>query len=152
MTVTDPAATRLAHGWCALSVLHGRIEAHIERALGAEHGLSVREYSLLDVLSRQHSGEGGHLRMNQVADSVVLSQSATTRLVTRLEDRGLLSRYLCATDRRGIYTDVTEAGLALLAAARPTHDTALREALDRAARDPELTSLVKAVESMGEAG
>ena len=152
MTVTDPAATRLAHGWCALSVLHGRIEAHIERALGAEHGLSVREYSLLDVLSRQHSGEGGHLRMNQVADSVVLSQSATTRLVTRLEDRGLLSRYLCATDRRGIYTDVTEAGLALLAAARPTHDTALREALDRAARDPELAPLVKAVESMGETG
>ncbi|MGC3005128.1 MarR family transcriptional regulator, partial [Streptomyces sp. G35A] len=66
-------------------------------------------------LSRQHSGPGGHLRMHQVADSVVLSQSATTRLVSRLEDRGLLNRYICDTDRRGIYTDVSEAGLALLA-------------------------------------
>ncbi|OKK22227.1 MarR family transcriptional regulator [Streptomyces sp. CB00455] len=147
MTATDSALTALAQGWCALSLLHGRIEAHIERALQAGHALSVREYSLLDVLSRQHSGPGGHLRMHQVAESVVLSQSATTRLVSRLEDRGLLSRYICDTDRRGIYTDVSGAGLALLAAARPTNDAALREALDEAARNPELAPLVAAVEN-----
>ncbi|KMS74665.1 MarR family transcriptional regulator, partial [Streptomyces viridochromogenes] len=102
----------------------------------------------LDVLSRQHSGEGGHLQMKQVADAVVLSQSATTRLVTRLEDRGLLSRYLCPTDRRGIYTDVTEAGRRLLEAARPTNDKALREALDKAAENPQLAPLVRVVESL----
>ncbi|MGW4874251.1 MarR family winged helix-turn-helix transcriptional regulator, partial [Streptomyces chartreusis] len=93
-------------------------------------------------------GEGGHLQMKQVADAVVLSQSATTRLVTRLEDRGLLSRYLCPTDRRGIYTDVTQAGLALLDEARPTNESALREALDAAAEDPELAPLVRAVETL----
>ncbi|WP_455352986.1 MarR family winged helix-turn-helix transcriptional regulator [Streptomyces sp. SYSU K217416] len=148
MTATDTALTALSQGWCALSLLHGRIESHIERALQTHHDLSVREYSLLDVLSRQHNGPGGHLRMHQVADSVVLSQSATTRLVSRLEDRGLLSRYLCDTDRRGIYTDVTEAGLTLLAQARPTNDTALREALDAAAKNPELAPLVTAVETI----
>ncbi|GGV49591.1 transcriptional regulator [Streptomyces longisporoflavus] len=148
MTATDPALTALAQGWCALSLLHGKIETHIERALQAKHDLSVREYSLLDVLSRQHDGEGGHLQMKQVADAVVLSQSATTRLVTRLEDRGLLSRYLCPTDRRGIYTDVSESGAALLAEARPTNDAALREALDEAALNPELTPLVRAVEAV----
>jgi len=148
MTATDPALTALAQGWCALSLLHGRIEAHIERALQTHHDLSVREYSLLDVLSRQHNGEGGHLQMKQVADAVVLSQSATTRLVTRLEDRGLLSRYLCPTDRRGIYTDVTDAGLRLLDQARPTNDKALREALDDAARSPELAPFVRVVESL----
>ncbi|KNB49094.1 MarR family winged helix-turn-helix transcriptional regulator [Streptomyces caatingaensis] len=145
---TDPALTGPAQGWCALSALHGRIESHIERALQAGHGLSVREFSVLDVLSRQHSGEGGHLRMNEVADAVVLSQSATTRLVNRLEDRGLLTRYLCDTDRRGIYTDVTEAGLALLAEARPTNEAALREALQEASARPELAPLVAAVESL----
>ncbi|WP_224284453.1 MarR family winged helix-turn-helix transcriptional regulator [Streptomyces sp. LS1784] len=148
MTATDPALTAPANGWGALSVLHGRIESHIERALQAKHDLSVREYSLLDVLSRQHDGVGGHLQMKQVADAVVLSQSATTRLVTRLEDRGLLSRYLCPTDRRGIYTNVSEDGLKLLEEARPTNDAALREALDEAARNPELTSLVRAVEAV----
>ncbi|MEH6375077.1 MarR family transcriptional regulator [Streptomyces sp. KLMMK] len=144
----DPALLGLAQGWCALSALHGRIEAHIERALQAAHGLSVREFSVLDVLSRQHSGEGGHLRMNEVSEAVVLSQSATTRLVNRLEDRGLLTRYLCLTDRRGIYTDVTEAGLALLEEARPTNDTALREALREASKRAELAPLVTAVESL----
>ncbi|MFJ8001769.1 MarR family winged helix-turn-helix transcriptional regulator [Streptomyces sp. NPDC096310] len=151
MTATDTALTGLAQGWCALSLLHGRIEAHIERALQRGHDLSVREYSLLDALSRQHDGEGGHLQMKQVAEAVVLSQSATTRLVTRLEDRGLLTRYLCPTDRRGIYTNVSEAGLRLLAEARPTNDTALREALDEAAKNPELAPLVRAVASRGAA-
>ncbi|MBV7245770.1 MULTISPECIES: MarR family winged helix-turn-helix transcriptional regulator [Streptomyces] len=148
MTATDPALTAIAQSWCALSLLHGKIEARIERALQAGHGLSAREYSLLDVLSRQHNGTGGHLQMKQVADAVVLSQSATTRLVTRLEDRGLLTRYLCDTDRRGIYTDVTEAGLTLLEAARPTNDGALRTALDEAAENPELAPLVRAVEEL----
>ncbi|MFB6890986.1 MarR family winged helix-turn-helix transcriptional regulator [Kitasatospora sp. NPDC056327] len=148
MTATDPALTALASGWGALSLLHGRIETHIERALQSKHDLSVREYSLLDVLSRQHEGEGGHLQMKQVADAVVLSQSATTRLVTRLEDRGLLSRYLCPTDRRGIYTNVSAEGLKLLEEARPTNDAALREALTAAARNPELAPLVDAVEAV----
>lgn len=148
MTATDPAMTALAHSWSALSLLHGRIESRVERALQSRHRLSAREYSLLDVLSRQHDGEGGHLQMRQVADSVVLSQSATTRLVTRLEDRGLLSRYLCPTDRRGIYTDVTEDGLRLLEEARPTHNTALREALDQAAAEPALAPLVQAVQQL----
>ncbi len=148
MTATDPALTALAQGWCALSLLHEKIEAHIERALQSKHGLSVREYSLLETLSRQHDGPGGPLQMKQVADAVVLSQSATTRLVTRLEERGLLTRYLCPTDRRGIYTDVSPEGLALLAEARPTNDAALREALDQAARNPRLAPLVEAVESL----
>ncbi|MFH9353783.1 MarR family winged helix-turn-helix transcriptional regulator [Kitasatospora sp. NPDC017646] len=148
MTATDPALTALANGWAALYVLYGRIEAHIERALQSKHELSVREYSLLDVLSRQHDREGGHLQMKQVADAVVLSQSATTRLVSRLEDRGLLARYLCPTDRRGIYTDVSEDGLRLLEKARPTNDAALREALAEAARNPELAPLVAAVEAV----
>ncbi|MEJ2857855.1 MULTISPECIES: MarR family winged helix-turn-helix transcriptional regulator [unclassified Saccharothrix] len=152
MTATAPSLTALAAGWCALSVLHDRIEARVERALQAGHDLSVREFSLLEVLSRQHNGEGGHLQMHQVANAVVLSQSATTRLVSRLEDRGLLSRYLCPTDRRGIYTDVTGSGLALLEEARPTHGAALREALDEARQDDTLRPLVEAVEALGTAG
>nr|WP_314141177.1 MarR family transcriptional regulator [uncultured Rhodococcus sp.] len=145
MSAHDPALTALAQNWLALAVLHGRIETRIERALQTNHNLSAREYWLLDVLGRQHDGVGGHLQMKQVADAVVLSQSATTRLVTRLEDRGLLTRYLCPTDRRGIYTDVSEEGLALLEAARPTNDAALREALDDASTEPDLIPLVDAV-------
>ncbi len=147
MVATDPHLTALAHSWSALAALHGRIESTIERDLQRDHDLSVREFSLLDVLSRQNNDEGGHLQMGQVADAVVLSQSATTRLVTRLENRDLLTRYLCPTDRRGIYTDVTPAGIALLKKARPTHDAALRRALDEAEQVEDLAPLVAYVRS-----
>ncbi|WP_129841489.1 MarR family transcriptional regulator [Streptomyces sp. RFCAC02] len=145
MSRPEPA---LAQSWCALSALHNRIESHIEKALQSAHGISVREFSVLGVLSGQHDGDGGHFRMNELADAVVLSLSATTRLVTRLEDRGLLSRYLCPTDRRSIYTDVTAAGARLLAEAGPTNDRALAEALADAERRPELAPLAAAVRTL----
>ena len=131
-----------AEGWRALAGLHARVEGEIERALQAAHGLSVSEYAVLDALSREPDW---HLRMQQLADAVVLSQSATTRLVTRLEADGLLSRRLCATDRRGIYTEATETGRERLAAARPTHDAALQRALEAAEELPELAPLVRAL-------
>lgn len=149
MATNPPKLAALAQGWCALSLLHERIQAHIERVMLAKHDLSVREFSLLNVLSRQHKGEGGHLQMKQVADAIVLSQSATTRLVTRLEERGLLARCFCPADRRGIYTTVTEKGIGTLKAARPTNDAALHEALKEASRDPQLKPLVEALEAIG---
>lgn len=144
MSLDDDAVQARAQGWRTLAALHARIEDRLERALQKAHELSVSEYTVLDVLNRQ---DGFHLRMNQLSNAVVLSQSATTRLVTRLEDRGLLARYLCPTDRRGIYTEVTDAGRALLEAARPTNEKALREALDEAVRNPELAPLVRALEA-----
>jgi DNA-binding MarR family transcriptional regulator len=142
MSLDDDAVQARAQGWRTLAALHARIEDRLERALQKAHELSVSEYTVLDVLNRQ---DGFHLRMNQLSNAVVLSQSATTRLVTRLEDRGLLARYLCPTDRRGIYTEVTEKGHELLALARPTHDQALASSLEEAEGIPELKPLVEAL-------
>jgi DNA-binding MarR family transcriptional regulator len=141
----DDAVEARAHGWRTLAALHARIEDRLERALQREHQLSVIEYAALEVLSRQN---GFHLRMNQLSNAVVLSQSATTRLVSRLEGRGLLQRCLCPDDRRGIYTEVTEAGQALLKAAGPTHDGALIEALAAAEGHTELAPLVSALKTL----
>lgn len=85
------------------------------------------------------------MRMQQLARAAALSASATTRLVTRLEKRGLLTRVLCADDRRGIYTELTKAGERLLEQARPTHDAALRKALAEAEATPELAPLVRSL-------
>ncbi|MEV6897709.1 MarR family transcriptional regulator [Amycolatopsis sp. NPDC051372] len=145
MSLADDAVEARAQGWRTLAALHARIEDRLQRALERDHELSVSEYTVIDVLARQ---DGFHLRMNQLANAVVLSQSATTRLVTRLEDRGLLSRYLCPTDRRGIYTEVTVAGRELLDEARPTHDATLSAALAEAEELPELAPLVGALGSL----
>ncbi len=145
MGLADDAVEARAQGWRTLAALHARIEDALERALQREHRLSVSEYSVLDVLARQDSY---HLRMNQLSSAVVLSQSATTRLVNRLENRGLLERYLCPDDRRGIYTEVTKAGRDLLDQARPTHDAVLTKALAGAEDLPELAPLVDALAAL----
>ncbi|MFD6179362.1 MULTISPECIES: MarR family winged helix-turn-helix transcriptional regulator [unclassified Isoptericola] len=138
MGIADDAVEIRARGWRTLAALHGLIETDLERALQKEHQLSVVEFTVLDALSRQ---DGWHMRMQQLARAAALSSSATTRLVTRLEDRGLLTRILCADDRRGIYTELTPAGRKLLEAARPTHDRALEDALTRAEDIPEIAPL-----------
>ena len=68
------------------------------------------------------------MRMQQLARAAALSPSATTRLVNRLEDRGLLTRIICADDRRGIYTELTAAGpgLAAQSAGPPIRDPRVR--------------------------
>jgi DNA-binding MarR family transcriptional regulator len=143
--IDDDAVEARAQGWRTLAALHARIEDTLERALQREHNLSVSEYSVLDVLSRQ---DGFCLRMNQLSTAVVLSRSATTRLVARLEQRGLLRRCLTPEDRRGIYTEVTADGRAALERARPTHDDSLAGALRQAEELPELAPLVDALAAL----
>jgi DNA-binding MarR family transcriptional regulator len=143
--IADDAVEVRAFGWRTLAALHGLIETALERELQGEHDLSVVEYTVLDALSRQ---DGWHMRMAQLARAAALSSSATTRLVNRLEDRGLLRRILCEDDRRGIYTELTPAGSALLADARPTHDRTLESALEEAGELPELAPLVTALAAL----
>ena len=142
MGISDDAVEVRAQGWRRLAALHQLIESRLEKALQVEHGLSVVEFTVLDALSRQ---DGFHLRMAQLARAAGLSASASTRLVNRLEDRGLLTRILCADDRRGIYTELTAPGREALDAARPVHDDVLESALAEAEGMPELADLVKAV-------
>ena len=142
MGIKDDAVEVRAQGWRTLAALHGLIESSMEKSLQNAAKLSVVEFTVLDALARQ---DGWHMRMQQLGRATALSPSATTRLVNRLEDRGLLTRILCADDRRGIYTELTPAGSELLATARPVHDEALECALAEAALLPELAPLVTAL-------
>jgi DNA-binding MarR family transcriptional regulator len=142
MGIADDAVEVRAHGWRTLAALHGYIEGELERELSRAVQLSVVEYTVLDALARQ---DGWHMRMQQLARASALSPSATTRLVNRLEERGLLTRVDCLDDRRGIYTELTGGGHQLLDRARPIHDAALEQALAEARDVPELAALVEAL-------
>lgn len=142
MGIADDAVEVRAQGWRTLAALHNFIENELEKALSRAAGLSVVEYTVLDALSRQ---DGWHMRMQQLARASALSPSATTRLVNRLEERGLLTRIDCLDDRRGIYTELTSGGHELLDSARPVHDDALEAALLEAHSIPELAPLLDAL-------
>jgi len=105
-----------------------RAQAQMSRRLQAElmdrHDLALGSYEVL-----VHLGEapGGRLRMNDLADRVLLSRSGLTRLVDRLERDGLVDRQTCPSDARGLYAVLTPAGRARLAEAAPTYRQAVRD-------------------------
>jgi DNA-binding MarR family transcriptional regulator len=72
--------------------------------------LAVTEYDVLFTLSRCPSGR---LRLNELNDHVLLSQSSLSRLVDRLEKRGLVERMPAPDDGRGVLLKLTDAGAEL---------------------------------------
>jgi DNA-binding MarR family transcriptional regulator len=122
MALPDAAAL---DQWHTLLERHARVTSALERAL-AEHGLGVSEFEVLDELARQPERE---CRMQALSGVVHLSQSALSRVVGRLEDQGLVTRFMCQQDRRGIFAQLTDEGRARHDAALPTQRAVLAENL-----------------------
>jgi DNA-binding MarR family transcriptional regulator len=103
------------------------VHAALSRALGQDletkHRLSLSEYEVLLNLSLAPEG---YLRMSELADRALISTSGLTRLVERLERRGLVERRPCPDDARGALAAITETGQRLFAVARRDHLAAVR--------------------------
>ncbi|MBJ7331607.1 MAG: MarR family transcriptional regulator [Solirubrobacteraceae bacterium] len=116
----------LEQTWRDVVAKHAKVSCALDQALGDEHALSATDFA---VLQRLVESDEGKLRMQELADEIHLSQSALSRLVGRLEDRGLACRTMCEHDRRGIWTCITDEGRVLHDEAAPTHDRVLSETL-----------------------
>jgi DNA-binding MarR family transcriptional regulator len=104
--------------WRAFLEAHARLARRLDEELRTAHGLSLQEYDALLMLA---TAPRRRLRMNQLADRVILSRSGITRLVDRLAADGLVERAHCPTDARGAEAVLTASGLARLRRAAPTH-------------------------------
>ena len=116
--------TRELRAWRGLLRVHAQLSKALDAQLDAAHGLQLTSYEVLMYLS---DAEGGRMRMNDLAASVLLSRSGLTRLVDRLERDGYLERCSCAHDARGAFAVLTPAGREKLEAARETHLAGVRE-------------------------
>jgi DNA-binding MarR family transcriptional regulator len=116
---------RLAGAWRDLLSRHARTHGALERALKA-HDLGVSEFEVLEVLAGTQKSER---RMQELGETVHLSQSALSRVVGRLEQDGLVKRGMCAEDRRGIYVCITDVGRERFELALPDQRAALAETL-----------------------
>lgn len=119
-------AEALLERWRELETTHAVVRESLERALERKHQLSLSEY---EVLRRLAAAPEGHLRMQELAEEIHLSQSALSRLVKRLEDEGLATRGICEHDRRGVWACITDQGRVVQKKAESTHLAALGETL-----------------------
>lgn len=113
--------------WAALLRVTNTIHARVTEDL-VGLGITPEEVELLMRLSRAPEER---LRMVEVSRSLLLSKSGVTRLVDRLEQRGLVERTSCPEDRRVVYTTLTEQGRQAFGEADPLLATAVAEHLGR---------------------
>lgn len=97
----------------------------------------MREYDVLYTLSKCDRPQ----RISDLGRHVLLSQPALSRLVERLEERGLLARCEDPGDGRAVQVSLTEAGRALQREIGLSHGRDVSLALTAALSDRELAML-----------
>ncbi|MEX1178183.1 MAG: MarR family transcriptional regulator [Nitriliruptor sp.] len=110
--------------WRAFLTAHARLTDVLERELRDRVDLPLTWY---DVLVQLSEADDRRLRMQQLADRVLLSKSGLTRLIDRMEREGLVTRYPCEDDRRGTYAQMTAHGYDVIRSSAPTHLAGIRE-------------------------
>ncbi len=114
--------------WRALLIAQAVALDGVEASLQRGEQMPLTWFEVLARLSRE---EGGMLRMQDLAERLVLSRSGATRLVDRLEAAGLIERASCTDDRRGTLAVATAAGLRALEETRPFVNAAVEEQFGR---------------------
>ncbi len=108
------------------------------------HGITLQQYNVLRIL--RGAGPGG-LPTLEIAARMVEHSPGITRLLDRLEARGLVRRVRCPEDRRQVLCHTADKAPRLLSALERPLDEAIRQSLAPldAARTADLVRLLDAV-------
>ncbi len=123
---TAAAAELSSHdvaAWRTFLTAHAVVGRSIDRRLAAA---GLPPLAWYDVLWALRESPGRRLRMNELAQRVLLSRTGMTRLVDRIEASGCLRREPVPGDRRGAYAVLTPAGEDLLRRMWPVYAACIR--------------------------
>jgi DNA-binding MarR family transcriptional regulator len=110
--------------WRRFLRAHAAITRRLDADLSSSHRLTLSQYEVLLNLANAPERK---MRMSELAETVFLSRSGISRLVSSLELAGLVERVSCSADARGAYARLTDAGFAKLQAAASTHLDGVRK-------------------------
>lgn len=106
-----------------LSRAYRAVAEHTRRDM-ERHGLGPTEFGVLEVLYHK-----GPLLVGEVGSRILLTSGSTTYVVDKLEQRGLVRRRPCESDRRALYVELTRDGEALIERIFPEHAKAVEAAM-----------------------
>jgi DNA-binding MarR family transcriptional regulator len=124
--------------WRAYRRMTLLLDAAVARELARESGLSMPDYLVLSTLSES---EGHRRRLTELATRMQWSPSRLSHHVTRMEQRGLVTRAECSEDLRAAYVVLTDIGWDTLRAAAPGHVESVRNHLIDLLDDDDLAAL-----------
>jgi DNA-binding MarR family transcriptional regulator len=138
-------AERLAL-WRQLRRMAATIDAELDADLRAEVGLDRTSFETLAYLA-EHEGRA---RMTEIAASLVVNASTFTRVVDRLDARGLVTRELTTDDGRGVIATLTRKGERTFVRSRPVYRRAVQRLFNRYLTDSDLTALHRVLNKTAE--
>ncbi|WP_423801563.1 MarR family winged helix-turn-helix transcriptional regulator [Neobacillus sp. SAB-20_R2A] len=98
-----------------LSRAYKAINEHVNKVIQAS-GLNPTEFAVLELL--YHKGDQP---LQQIGAKILLASGSITYVVDKLEQKGLLRRSACPTDRRVIFAQITDEGKNLIQDIFPEH-------------------------------
>ncbi len=119
--MSDPGAA-----WSRIAAFVVAVDASLGKWLVDAYRVGLTDYRALVRLADASDSE---LRVNDLAAQIGLNQSSVTRLISRLEAKGLTRRDLCPDDARGVYAVLTDEGRALVDAVRSPYAARVSELL-----------------------
>jgi DNA-binding MarR family transcriptional regulator len=142
-----------ARAWRAYVIASELLRKQLNRELQDRHGLALADY---EVLVRLSEGDGGRMRMAQLAGEVASSKSRLSHQIGRMEASGLVRRVECGDDARGVFAEITDAGRARLRETAPTHVAGVRAHLIDLLQNTDQTALAeifeRVLDHLGHAG
>ncbi|WP_091098067.1 MarR family winged helix-turn-helix transcriptional regulator [Micromonospora citrea] len=117
---------REQRAWRGYRRMRRLLDLELARDLARDAGLSEPDY---DVLSDLSETPDQRLRLSELADRMLWSRSRLSHHLTRMQQRGLVTREECATDGRGAVVALTAEGRRAIEAAAPGHVAAVRRHL-----------------------
>jgi DNA-binding MarR family transcriptional regulator len=124
--------------WQRFVTVHAVVIDLMEQELAAAKQLPLSSY---DVLLALVNAPNRRLRMNELAQAVVLSRSGLTRLVDRLEQEGLLARDRSGSDRRATYAVLTLKGFRAFRRAWPIYERGILKHFVQHLTEQEMSTL-----------
>ena len=109
--------------WQGYLHLNQDLIAVLEQQLTRESGLSGADYRVLHPLSE---APGGLLRARDLGSEIGWDRSRLSHHLSRMENRGLVTREECAEDARGLMVRLTKVGRQAIEEAAPGHVAAVR--------------------------
>lgn len=119
---------------------HATLTHQLSARLVDEHGLTMSEYEVLFLLSREPDHA---MRRIDLSREVRLSPSGVTRMLDRLGATGLVEKGACARDARVTYAVLTDAGMQKLRECAPDHFAAVERLIGERLGDEEVVVLSK---------
>ncbi len=133
-------STPASQAWRAILIAFTGVHGELVEELDAKLGMRIEHYEILLML--YEAGDEG-IRPSEIAELRRLSRSGATRLIDRLEHKGIVERRSCGDDGRGSVVVLGERGRKIFTKAGRVHLDGIQRLVGDRLTEKDMADLVR---------